>query len=120
MPEAFISITTSPSPGVGSAKLRSSTLRLPRKTTPRIGLNSARLNRLVLLLHGGLLAGRLLERHGARRALALPLHGSDLLAEEVELDGHVVRVLQEDLQERRLRIREAAVMHLDLVLLVAF
>ena len=38
MPEAFISITTSPGPGVGSGKLRSSTLRLPRKTAPRIGI----------------------------------------------------------------------------------
>src|SRR5256885_16514011 len=36
MPEAFISITTSPGPGVGSGKLRISILRLPRKTAPRI------------------------------------------------------------------------------------
>src|SRR2546421_84647 len=38
MPEAFISITTSPGPGVGSGKLCSSTLRSPRKTTPRMRL----------------------------------------------------------------------------------
>src|SRR6267378_1203404 len=36
MPEAFISITTSPGPGAGSGKLRTSILRLPRKTAPRI------------------------------------------------------------------------------------
>src|SRR5438067_5141451 len=36
MPEAFISITTSPGPGVGSGKLRTSIFRLPRNTAPRM------------------------------------------------------------------------------------
>src|SRR5256885_9041038 len=36
MPEAFISITTSPGPGVGSANSRTSILRLPRNTAPRM------------------------------------------------------------------------------------
>src|SRR5438477_4509444 len=111
MPEAFISSTTSPGPGVGSGKLRSSILRSPRKTTPRMPL--------VLLRELGLLAGRLSKRHRRRRALALPLRLVDALAEEVELDGDVVRVFQKNLKERRLRIREAAKVHLDLVLLDA-
>src|SRR3954470_20944964 len=111
MPEAFISITTSPGPGVGSGKFLSSTLRSPRKTTPR--------TRLRLLRDFGLLAGGLLQRQRGRGALALPLVFVDLLAEEVELDGDVVRILEEDLEERRLRIREAAEVHLDLVLLDA-
>src|SRR5882762_11429276 len=93
MPEAFISSTTSPGPGVGSGKLRSSTLRSPRKTTPRM--------RLVLLRELGLRARRLPQRHRRRRALALPFGLVDALAEEVELDGDVVRVFQEDLEERR-------------------
>src|SRR5579862_8333621 len=36
MPEAFISMTTSPSPGVGSGKFISSSWRSPVNTTPRI------------------------------------------------------------------------------------
>src|SRR5262245_37799778 len=36
MPEALISNTTSPGPGVGSGNSRSSNRRLPRNTTPRI------------------------------------------------------------------------------------
>src|SRR6266850_6083886 len=111
MPEAFISSTTSPGPGVGSGKLRSSTLRSPRKTTPRM--------RLVLPRELGLLAGRFAQRHRGGRALALPFLLVDALAEEVELDGHVVGVLEEDLEERRCRIREAAEVHLDLVTLYA-
>src|SRR5438132_675124 len=111
MPEAFISSTTSPGPGVGSGKLRSSTLRSPRKTTPRM--------RLVLPRELRLLAGGFAQRHRRRRAFALPLLLVDALAEEIQLDGHVVRVLEEDLEERRLRIREAAEVHLDLVLLDA-
>src|SRR5258708_6969330 len=39
MPEAFISITTSPGPGVGSGKLRTSTFRFPKNTAPRISGN---------------------------------------------------------------------------------
>src|SRR4029450_5716163 len=35
--EAFMATTTSPGPGFGSGKSRTSSLRLPRKTTPRIG-----------------------------------------------------------------------------------
>src|SRR6266446_2455070 len=111
MPEAFISSTTSPGPGVGSGKLRSSTLRSPRKTTPRM--------RLVLPRELRLLAGRFAQRHRRRRAFAAPLSLVDALAEEVELDGDIVRVLQEDLEQRRLRIREAAEVHLDLVTLDA-
>src|SRR5882672_343638 len=98
MPEAFISSTTSPGPGVGSGKLRSSTLRSPRKTTPRM--------RLVLPRDLRLFPGRLPERHRRRRAFAAPLSLVDALAEEVELDGHVVGVLEEDLEERRLRSEE--------------
>src|SRR6266508_4502295 len=44
MPEAFMATTTSPGPGVGSGNSRSSSLRLPRKTTPRIDRKSTRLN----------------------------------------------------------------------------
>ena len=51
---------------------------------------------------------------------ALPLALVDPLAEEVELDRHVIRVLEENLKERRLRLRKAAEVHLDLVLLDAF
>ena len=36
MPDAFISSTASPGPGVGSSKVIVSTLRSPRNTTPRI------------------------------------------------------------------------------------
>src|SRR5512138_2145331 len=115
MPEAFISSTTSPGPGEGSGKLRSSTLRLPRKTTPRI---DAKLW-LALLGELRLPARRLLQRHRRGRTLALPLLRIDLLAEEVELDRHVVRILEEDLEQRRLRVGKAAEMHLDLVLLDA-
>src|SRR5689334_9201140 len=111
MPEAFISSTTSPGPGVGSGKLLSSTLRSPRKTAPR--------TRLVLLCDDGLLAGLPLQRHRRSRALALPLLLVDLLAEEVELDRHVVRILEEDLEQRRLGVGEAAEVHLDAVLLDA-
>src|SRR4051812_4650703 len=106
MPEAFISITTSPGPGVGSGKLRSSTLRSPRKTTPR--------TRLVLPAGR---AARPVQRHRRFRSLALPLLRVDDLAEEVELDGHVVGVLEEDLEQ--LRVREAAEVHLHLALLDA-
>src|SRR5688572_30224802 len=112
MPEAFISSTTSPGPGVGSGKLFSSTLRSPRKTTPRTP-------RLVLVSDLRFLAGRLLQRERRCRALALPVVFLDLLAEEVELDRDVVRILEEDLEERRLGVREAAEVHLDLVLLDA-
>src|SRR5882672_5139745 len=112
MPEAFISMTTSPGPGVGSGKLFSSTLRSPRKTTPRM--------RLVLPRDLGLLAGGFAQCHRRRRAFAAPLPLVDALAEEIQLDGHVVRVFQENLEERRLRVREAAEVHLDLVTLDAF
>src|SRR5258708_13607410 len=111
MPEAFISSTTSPGPGVGSGKLFSSTLRSPRKTTPGM--------RLVLSGELGWLPWRFLERHRRGGAFAFPVGFVDALAEEVELDGDVVRVLEEDLEERRRRIREAAEVHLDLVLLDA-
>src|SRR3954462_14625664 len=110
MPEAFISSTTSPGPGVGSGKLFSSTLRSPRKTTPRTPL---------VLLRDLRFPAVLLERHRGRRAFALPVVLLDLLPEEVELDGDVVRILEEDLEEGRLRIGEAAEVHLDLVLLDA-
>src|SRR6266542_7158618 len=36
MPEALMSMTTSPGPGVGSVNSRSSSFRSPRKTTPRM------------------------------------------------------------------------------------
>src|SRR5258706_6796588 len=36
MPEAFMRITTSPGPGVGSGNVRISILRLPRNTAPRM------------------------------------------------------------------------------------
>src|SRR2546427_4135611 len=111
MREAFIWSTSSPGPGVGSGKLRSSTLRSPRKTTPRM--------RLVLPRDLRLLAGRFAQRHRRRRAFAAPLLLVDALAEEVELDGHVVRILEENLEERRLCIGKAAEVHLDLVLLDA-
>src|SRR3954471_77620 len=111
MPEAFISSTTSPGPGVGSGKLLSSILRSPRKTTPRMAL--------VLLCQLGLFPRRLPQRHGGGRALALPVGLVHALAEEIELDGDLVRVLEEDLEERRLGIGEAAEVHLDLVLLDA-
>src|SRR5262252_91074 len=39
MPEAFISSTTSPGPGVGSGKLVRSRVRSPVKTTPRMVLS---------------------------------------------------------------------------------
>src|SRR5258708_6693147 len=111
MPEAFISSTTSPGPGVVSGKLFSSTLPSPMKTTPR--------SRLVLSGELGLLPRRLLERHRRGGAFAFPVGFVDALAEEVELDGDVVGVLEEDLEQRRRRIREAAEVHLDLVLLDA-
>src|SRR5438045_3991839 len=109
MPEAFISSTTSPGPGVGSGKLRSSTLRSPRNTTPRM--------RLALRLELGLLAGGFPQGHRRGRAFAAPLLLVDALAEEVKLDGDVVGILEENLEQRRLGIREAAKVHLDLVLL---
>src|SRR6266850_4674741 len=108
MPEAFIWITTSPAPGAGSGKLRSSTLRSPRKTTPRMALG---------LPDRGALARGAIEGHGRRGAAAFPLLLVDHLAEEIELDRHVVRVLEEDLEQ--LRVGEAAEMHLDLVALDA-
>src|SRR5687768_5053423 len=109
MPEAFISITTSPGPGVGSGKLRSSTFRLPRKTAPR-----------TLGLLGDLgLALAALEAHRRGGAVAFPVVLVDALAEEVQLDGDVVRILQEDLEQRRLGVGEAAVVHLDVALLDA-
>src|SRR2546425_11336034 len=49
--------------------------------------------------------------------LSLPFLLVDLFADEVELDGDVVRVLEEDLEE--LRVGEAAEVHRDLVLLDA-
>src|SRR5437868_4926431 len=48
---------------------------------------------LVLLCELGLLAGRLAQRHRARRAFALPVGLVDALAEEIQLDGDVVRIL---------------------------
>src|SRR5205085_12096110 len=75
--------------------------------------------RLVLAREGGFLAGGLLQRHRRGRALALPLLLVDLLAEEIELDGHVVGILEEDLEERRACVGKAAEVHLDLVLLDA-
>src|SRR6267378_6141245 len=57
------------------------------------------------------------ERDRRGRALALPLLLVDHLAEEVELDGDVVRVLEEDLEQ--LRVGEAAEVHRDLALLDA-
>src|SRR4249920_1773344 len=106
MPDAFISITTSPGPGAGSAKVRSSTLRLPRKTAPRM--------RLVLFPR---FSAGAVEGHGGSRSPAFPLLRIDHFAEEVQLDRHVVGVLEEDLEQ--LRVREAAEVHLDLVLLDA-
>src|SRR5438309_3915067 len=113
MPEAFISSTTSPGPGAGSGKLLSSTLRSPRKTTPRTRAA------LALSCDLGFAAGGFLERQRGGRALALPVVFLDLLAEEVELDGHVVGILEEDLEERRFCVREAAEVHLHVVLLDA-
>src|SRR4051812_50201028 len=94
MPEAFISSTTSPGPGAGSGKLLSSTLRSPRKTTPRTGGS-------VLLRDLRRLAGGFLQRQRRGRALALPVVFLVALAGEVELDRHVVRGLVEDLGEGR-------------------
>src|SRR5574341_1565196 len=53
MPEALISNTTSPGPGVGSGNSRSSNRRSPRNTTPRISSpyqEPGRLSQLPLLL----------------------------------------------------------------------
>src|SRR5690606_1230852 len=50
------------------------------------------------------------ERYRGGRALAFPLLRIDDLAEEIELDRDVVRILEEDLEE--LRVREAAEVHL--------
>src|ERR1700716_1569297 len=61
------------------------------------------------------LPGGAVERHRGGGAFAFPLLLVDHLAEEVELDRHVVRVLEEDLEQ--LRVGEAAKVHLDLVLL---
>src|SRR5712671_5387325 len=58
--------------------------------------------------------GGFLQRQRGGGALAAPLLLVDHLAEEVELDGHVVRVLEEDLEQ--LRVRKAAKVHLHLVL----
>src|SRR3954469_23335361 len=49
-----------------------------------------------------------------QRSLALELARVDGFAEEVQLDRHVVRVLEEDLEE--LRVGEAADLHVHLVL----
>src|SRR5947207_6491386 len=57
------------------------------------------------------------QGHRRGRALALPFLLVDHFAEEVELDGDVVRVLEEDLEE--LGVGEAAEVHGDLVLLYA-
>src|SRR5687768_18114694 len=104
MPEAFISITTSPEPGVGSGSERNSTLRLPRNTAPRMRL---------VLLHDF----AAIQLHGGGRAFPFPCFGIDHFTQEVEFDGDVVRVLEEDLE--KLGVREAAEVHLDLVLLDA-
>src|SRR4051812_36407177 len=84
MPEAFIFTTTSPGPGVGSGKLRSSMRLLPRNTAPRTALPAG-----VVVLHrlpgdglqvlgggfvqaGGVLKAdrRLLEQRRVNRACA--------------------------------------------------
>src|SRR5688500_9362010 len=64
-----------------------------------------------------LLSGFTVQRNGGSRALALPFLLVDDFAEEVELDRHVVRILEENLEQ--LRVREAAEVHVDLVLLDA-
>src|SRR5687767_3790394 len=71
----------------------------------------------VLTGYRSLLPRRLLQGHRRGGALALPLILVDYLAEEIELDGDVVGVLEEDLEE--LRVGEAAEVHLHLVLLDA-
>src|SRR5712671_261122 len=61
------------------------------------------------------LPGRAVQRHRGGGAFAFPLLLVDDLAEEVELDRHVVGVLEEDLEQ--LRVGEAAEVHRHLVLL---
>src|SRR5712671_5349291 len=63
------------------------------------------------------LPGGAVQRHRRGGAFAFPLLLVDHLAKEVELDGHVVGVLEEDLEQ--LRVRKAAEVHLHLVLLDA-
>src|SRR5215470_8312366 len=57
MPEALISMTTSRGPGVGSGKSRSSSCRLPRKTTPCMA-NLLTSNAVDLLTHVPAAVGR--------------------------------------------------------------
>src|SRR3979490_3417858 len=58
------------------------------------------------------LPGRAIERHRGGGALAFPLLLVDHLAEEIELDRDVVRILEEDLEQ--LRVWKAATVHLHL------
>src|SRR3954471_613420 len=58
--------------------------------------------------------GGFLQGQGRGGAFAAPFFLVDHLAEEIELDRHVVRVLEEDLEQ--LRVRKAAKVHLHLAL----
>src|SRR6267143_1178942 len=71
----------------------------------------------ILSREGSALAFGLGQGHRRGGALAPPLLLVDHFAEEVELDGDVVRVLEQYLEQ--LRVREAAEVHRDLVLLDA-
>src|SRR5438876_1988132 len=90
-----------------------------------VGLETAKMSRgkrglsliSVLSRDGSALSLGLGQGHRRGRALAMPFLLVDHFAEEVELDGDVVRVLEEDLEE--LRVGEAAEVHRDLVLLDA-
>src|SRR5690349_19490786 len=81
MPEAFISSTTSPGPGVGSGKVMISTARPPGKVTPRMA-SSVSLFRGVYPNRGPSRAGM---ASACRKALAL------LASPEINQEQRIMR-----------------------------
>src|SRR5437660_10491429 len=70
-------------------------------TTMRLRASTSRNRTLSNNIGFGFTRGRLLQAQGGGRAFAFPFVLVHHLAEEIQLDGDVVRILEEDLEQLR-------------------
>src|SRR5262245_55746721 len=107
MPEAFISTTTSPGPGVGSGKFRISTRRLPRKSAPRM-------RRMMPSKRAALPGAPDRDRHpGAGGVAALQVDEQDLAVVAEARAGELAVAEDVDRELERLALRPEADQAID-------